>query len=457
MVLVYDDGGVELSYMAKKTEVKNELVSYFTDSELREEVFRAIDDLVVYITASLYIRTTKLEQFQAKETGATLCAEASFEEVAATSVNLLEAPYLDAIKPGFDNVITVKANATEERLASAVSESATFDPLPDGAILPTAESESANLTWLPSHEGMNNVFKATVGGRNWSAWILSDIATNYAEKYSDKEYVYFDIWLPSDFNGGIVGVAVCTGEGTIHNGHGAGKKHTSACVLDGSFTEWPEISLFATKNNRQLKVGWNTIAFKLSENYTNVGFTKDGANMDLYFANIRFTESRVPNGVIAPKSANDSVFYLGDYDGKTNVFQAQTRHVDADIVNIIENIPTNYAEFQNGTLYFDLWLPEDFPGLTVTTMCLGNNLGAHNHSDATRHTTSIALNGVLPSWGTIVASITTNAGKAVAGWNTVKVQLANQASVGFRKYDETNPNDYKTVLIGNIRLSEHAE
>ena len=65
------------SYMAKKTEVKNELISYFTDTELREEVFQAIDDLVVYITASLYVRTTKLEQFQAKETGATLCAEAS--------------------------------------------------------------------------------------------------------------------------------------------------------------------------------------------------------------------------------------------------------------------------------------------------------------------------------------------------------------------------------------------
>lgn len=65
------------SYMAKKVEVKNELVSYFTDINLRDAVYKAIDDLVVYITASLYVRTIKLEQFQAKETGATLCAEAS--------------------------------------------------------------------------------------------------------------------------------------------------------------------------------------------------------------------------------------------------------------------------------------------------------------------------------------------------------------------------------------------
>ena len=74
------------SYMAKKNEVKNELVSYFTDSDLRDAVYEAIDNLVVYITASLSVRTTKLEQFQARETGATLCAEASIlrnEEVLA--------------------------------------------------------------------------------------------------------------------------------------------------------------------------------------------------------------------------------------------------------------------------------------------------------------------------------------------------------------------------------------
>lgn len=64
-------------YTAKKTEVKNELANYFVDPELQKAVFDAIDNVIIYITPSLYIQTTKLEQYKAQENGITLCGEFS--------------------------------------------------------------------------------------------------------------------------------------------------------------------------------------------------------------------------------------------------------------------------------------------------------------------------------------------------------------------------------------------
>ena len=60
-------------YTQAKQEVKGELTSYFSSDELRDAIFQAIDDLVVYTTFTALNTSIKVSDFQCGETGGTLC------------------------------------------------------------------------------------------------------------------------------------------------------------------------------------------------------------------------------------------------------------------------------------------------------------------------------------------------------------------------------------------------
>lgn len=158
-----------------------------------------------------------------------------------------------------------------------------FTEVPDGVIAPKAAS--GNLFRLDEYEGKTNVYQAKINNTAGSGevTVLDRISTEYA----DKEFVYFDLWLPDIEN--LVGVAYCVGNSANH-GHTV-TRHTSQCSMNDSFDEtYSTIMLLVTTNNKKLVQGWNTIKFKLSEQ-EKVCIWTYGSEAKVYISNIRFTEN----------------------------------------------------------------------------------------------------------------------------------------------------------------------
>lgn len=362
----------------------------------------------------------------------------TFGDITELSVNLLETPYFNKITPGEDNTITVTADATEEFLASAASEAVTYDPLPEGTIMPTADRADANLTYLPSYEGMHHVFHATIGP-NREVMVLSDIA----EKYADKEYVYFDIWMPESF-GTLVGIAYCTGNSGAHSEACSQQnyRHTSEAAEGKAYIQYSTIDISAMTNGNTVVAGWNTIRFNLADQ-TRVGVGKHSIVSEVYIANIRFTEA--PNGVVAPKSANGSLFRLDEYEGKTDVYRGKINNTSGSgEITILDNIAENYANEE--FVYFDLWIPTDIKDLVGVAYCHGNSAN-HEHT-TTRHTSQCSLNGSFnETYSTICLYVTTNNKQLVSGWNTIAFKLSEMSEVRIATYGSE-----KEVFIANIRF-----
>lgn len=80
------------SFNAAKEEVKDELYTYFETDELRDAVFSAIDNIMLYITPNTWVKKHLLSEYQAKENSLTFVAggrelstDAQYNEAVANS------------------------------------------------------------------------------------------------------------------------------------------------------------------------------------------------------------------------------------------------------------------------------------------------------------------------------------------------------------------------------------